>query len=74
MRRLAIVLLLATLCVPRTIFADPATQPSLFDPNRHMHVSEVRPGMKGYGLSVFAGTKIEKFDVEGRNGSHSGAR
>jgi hypothetical protein len=64
MRRLAIVLLLTTLCVPRTIFADPATQPSLFDPNRHMHVSEVRPGMKGYGLSVFSGTKIEKFDVE----------
>ncbi|MBI2930111.1 MAG: hypothetical protein HYY16_00545 [Planctomycetes bacterium] len=27
-------------------------------------VSDVRPGMKGYGLSVFSGTKIEKFDVE----------
>ena len=37
--------------------------PTLFDPARHMHVSEVRPGMKGYGLSVFSGTKIEKFDV-----------
>ena len=37
---------------------------SLFDPNKHMRVSEVRPGMKGYGLSVFMGTKIEKFDVE----------
>ena len=37
---------------------------SLFDPNRHMHVSEVRPGMTGYGLSVFKGTTIEKFDVE----------
>jgi hypothetical protein len=36
----------------------------LFDPARHMHVSEVRPGMKGYGLSVFSGTKIERFDVE----------
>ncbi len=34
-----------------------------FDPNRDMHVSEVRPGMTGYGLSVFKGTKIEKFDV-----------
>ena len=33
-------------------------------PARHMRVSEVRPGMKGYGLSVFYGTKIEKFDVE----------
>jgi hypothetical protein len=29
-----------------------------------MHVSEVRKGMQGYGLTVFKGTKIEKFDVE----------
>ena len=36
---------------------------SLFDPARHMHTSEVKPGMTGYGLSVFKGTKIEKFDV-----------
>jgi hypothetical protein len=42
----------------------PASAPGLFDPARHMHVSEVRPGMKGYGLSVFRGTKIERFDVE----------
>jgi hypothetical protein len=38
--------------------------PMLFDPARHMRVSEVRPGMTGYGLSVFQGTKIERFDVE----------
>lgn len=45
----------------------PATQPirvSLFDPAKHMRVSEVKEGMKGYGLSVFAGTAIERFDVE----------
>lgn len=36
---------------------------SLFDPARHMRVSEVREGMKGYGLSVFKGTKIERFEV-----------
>lgn len=41
-----------------------STQNSLFNPERHMRVSEVRRGMKGYGLSVFEGTKIEKFDVE----------
>src|SRR3954471_10522444 len=41
--------------------AQPA---SLFDPHRHMRVSEVKPGMKGYGLSVFSGTDIERFDVE----------
>src|SRR3954454_8793590 len=46
------------------LFACPARAASLFDPARHMRVSEVKPGMKGYGLSVFKGTKIEKFDVE----------
>ncbi len=44
--------------------ASSAPAPNLFDPARHMHVSEVRAGMKGYGLSVFRGTKIERFDVE----------
>jgi hypothetical protein len=44
--------------------AAPSDAPSLFDPSRHMRVSEVRPGMKGHGLSVFMGTKIEPFDVE----------
>ena len=37
---------------------------SLFDPARHMRVSEVRPGMAGYGLTVFKGTTIQKFNVE----------
>jgi hypothetical protein len=37
---------------------------SLFDPARHMRVAEVKPGMRGYGLSVFSGTKIERFEVE----------
>jgi hypothetical protein len=39
-------------------------QTSLFDPARHMRVAEVKPGMKGYGVSVFEGTTLEKFDVE----------
>src|SRR2546421_8836376 len=66
--RLTVGLLLLGLL--RIVAADPAppqpasTVPSLFDPARHMRVSEVRPGMKGYGLSVFSGTKIERFDVE----------
>ena len=29
-----------------------------------MPLSDVRKGMKGYGLTVFEGTKVEKFDVE----------
>src|SRR5438045_1780138 len=45
-------------------FADEQRMPPGFDPARHMRVSEVRPGMKGYGLSVFKGTRIERFDVE----------
>ncbi len=28
-----------------------------------IHVDEIRPGMKGYGLSVFRGTEPERFDV-----------
>src|SRR5947207_9352371 len=44
--------------------ADEPRMPPGFDPARHMRVAEVRPGMKGYGLSVFQGTKIERFEVE----------
>ncbi len=29
-----------------------------------MSVDEIRPGMKGFGKTVFQGTKIEQFDVE----------
>src|SRR5579883_2625214 len=32
--------------------------------SKFMSVDEVRPGMKGYGKTVFQGTKIEQFDVE----------
>jgi hypothetical protein len=49
---------------PPSRSAEDSALPPLFDPTRHMRVSEVRPGMKGYGLSVFSGTKIERFDVE----------
>lgn len=35
-----------------------------FDRHLFMPVSEVRPGMRGYALTVFKGTKIEKFHVE----------
>lgn len=36
----------------------------LWDAGRYMRVSEVRPGMTGYGLSVFSGSRIDRFDVE----------
>lgn len=34
------------------------------EPSDVMPLSEVKPGMKGYGLTVFSGTTPEKFDVE----------
>lgn len=32
--------------------------------NDYFPVAQVKPGMKGYGLTVFKGTKIERFEVE----------
>ncbi len=29
-----------------------------------IHPDDIRPGMKGYGLSVFSGRKVERFEVE----------
>jgi hypothetical protein len=66
----AIVLILCSLsCATRAQLTTPTTTPattapSLFDPARHMRVSEVKPGMTGFGLSVFQGTNIERFNVE----------
>ncbi len=37
--------------------------PRFFDPQRHLPIEKVHRGMKGYGLSIFYGTKIEKFNV-----------
>lgn len=52
-------LLAAAVCHAR----EPADA-GFFDPARHMRVDEVREGMKGYGLSVFKGTTVERFEVE----------
>ena len=66
MHHLRLLLLIVSVSVlPAFAYAElPASRPSLFDPARHMYVSEVKVGMKGYGLSVFRGTKIERFEVE----------
>jgi hypothetical protein len=59
---------LVPLCALLVLLASPALAdeqlPPGFDPARHMRVSEIKPGMKGYGLSVFQGTKIDRFDAE----------
>jgi hypothetical protein len=63
----------ADLAAAPTAAALPAAAPRLtgtteqvdfFDPHRHMLLSEVRPGMTGYGLSVFHGTTRERFEVQ----------
>jgi hypothetical protein len=65
MRLIVLVMLASLSCAARgEAPLHPEARGSLFDPDRHMRVSEVKPGMSGYGLSVFAGTKIERFDVE----------
>ena len=56
---------LSVLLLAGTLSAQSKTPlPPGFDPAKHMLVSEVEPGMKGYGLSVFSGEKIDRFEVE----------
>ncbi|HTW94929.1 MAG TPA: hypothetical protein VMD30_09065 [Tepidisphaeraceae bacterium] len=58
-------LLAAFLLLTGPALADeiPATMPSLWDPSRYMAISDVRPGMTGYGLTVFSGSTISRFNV-----------
>ncbi len=50
---------------PPVAISHPAPgQRIVFDRRKFMPVSELRPGMRGYALTVFKGTKIEKFGVE----------
>ncbi len=51
---LLLVLLLCPLMAAALSGAGPAT----------IAVGEIRPGMRGYGLTVFSGTEPERFDVE----------
>ncbi len=57
--------LMAALMLPAKI--SPAAPPpgmTAEDVKQIMPASQLHRGMKGYGLTVFHGTKIEKFDVE----------
>lgn len=66
-RRLtALTLLLASLAVPARA-ADPSSTSSTASgpaPLPTIAVEEIKPGQRGYGLSVFAGSEPERFDVE----------
>jgi len=74
MRRFAMILLIlvAAMLACDTVRADNSAIPvapidrlalSLFDPARHIHVADVKPGMKGYGLTVFSGAELTKFNI-----------
>ncbi len=54
-RKISLLLVLAVTLTSTVLTAQAAER---------MPLSDVRKGMKGYGLTVFEGTKIEKFDVE----------
>ncbi len=41
-----------------------ATAQFAWDPQEFMGIDEIRPGMTGYGKTVFEGTKVDKFDIE----------
>ncbi len=50
---------------PPVPMAHPAPSQRLkWDSKKFMHVSELRPGMRGYALTVFKGTKISRFGIE----------
>ncbi len=54
-----LIVLVGLVCGPRPVRAE-----LQYDRTRYMAVDEIRPGMKGYGLTVMSGTKIERFNVE----------
>ena len=60
---LAFLLAWSSVCRAENLKTADASLPTGFDPARHMRVSEVKEGMTGYGVSVFKGTKLERFDV-----------
>ena len=72
--RLAVAFVLLAPSVPAVAEAPATTRPAttrpasrpatLFDPSVHLRTADVRPGMTGYGLSVFKGTQPERFGVE----------
>jgi hypothetical protein len=57
---LCFTLKIALQCVPLMVAlaSGPKSGPQFLD------VDQIRPGMKGYGLTVFQGTEPERFDVE----------
>jgi hypothetical protein len=58
MKQIFTLILLITMLAAVALASDPKTN------SNFMPVDQVKPGMKGYGMSVFQGTKPERFEVE----------
>ncbi|MCP4656578.1 MAG: hypothetical protein GY856_14290 [bacterium] len=54
----------ASLVVAFVAAAAPAAEPAGDEPAATVRIEELTRGQKGYGLSVFAGTEPERFEVE----------
>ncbi|MCE5315479.1 MAG: SpoIVB peptidase S55 domain-containing protein [Armatimonadota bacterium] len=65
-RRLTLALIAMSIIIAScaSVFAAAAPGVKPEDAKQFMPVSQIKRGMRGYGLTVFQGTKIEKFDVE----------
>ncbi|MES2459485.1 MAG: SpoIVB peptidase S55 domain-containing protein [Armatimonadota bacterium] len=73
-RSVSLLLPVSGLVLTPTVAAPPANNPPArlvpgkpgvyrLDPKVYLPTSQLRPGMRGYGLTVFRGDKIERFDV-----------
>ncbi|MFP5262154.1 MAG: SpoIVB peptidase S55 domain-containing protein [Blastocatellia bacterium] len=58
MKQIFATTLLMALLAAAALASDPKADPNF------MPTDQVKPGMKGYGMSVFRGTKPERFEVE----------
>ncbi len=62
-KKLSVVMMLCCLFCFFTINVWAGQSSGAFDPSRHLSLAKIHRGMEGYGLSIFKGTKIERFDV-----------
>src|SRR5215212_1442965 len=58
MKQIFSLILMTAVLAAIALASDPKTN------SNFMPIEQVKPGMKGYGMSVFQGTKPERFEVE----------
>ncbi len=63
MKNIIIIIIILAISSFSTYAAEPLLDKLEFDNSKYIDVSELHRGMEGYGLTVFEGTKIEKFKV-----------